>query len=242
MEGKIDFFALVEKEKVFRLLQSEFNDLELYSPEELDIVIDSKHHPKERFFIEVRFKEEENPNFAAFRALKAITNSIIVFPKHQLHDCHIVNGVIHSSTTISPWKWQDIKDIANKEKNFAMVKLETFLPQGTVKFINGEEWNQLQKKSIGIGLYNGKVPLSKKLLIEKLSPTSVFTTKDKIQNENYLERYFLPGIWSQIIDEELTYCRAMSFREEEINNLLLKATAIKAKLQILREKQKLLSA
>lgn len=238
----VNFFALIDKTRLLRLLgKGEFDDIDFISPEDSDIEMDQRNLPHQRFFNEIGVKEVLHADYRRFRDLEALRKGIIVFPRHQLYGCKIVNNVLHSSVRVSPMKKRETVNIHSKKKNFLMVELNIFPPEGSIAFVLS--WESLLRGNYAF-FFREKVNSGQKILIERLCPTSKLTARNKIFNPKYLVRYLLPYDWQKIKNEDLGLCQARLFRPEEVdNNHWLKANCIPASLRLINDrKPKVLTA
>ena len=112
----IHFFALIEKRRFFEVFnEGDFSDIEFVSPNDFEAEIDSRKLPEQRFYSEIEVKEVY-ADYRKFKAVKDLPKRRIVFPRHQLHNCEIINGVLSSSITISVMKKRDIKILRKNTK------------------------------------------------------------------------------------------------------------------------------
>lgn len=242
----LHFFCMTEKRNLFAFLAGKIDSLDLFSINDSDLSIDKEKDPNEKNFIETEIKEITNPDYRRFKKGPYLERQIIIFPRYRIGEDSITKeNFLCDSTSICPWGKDSIVHMRKKRENFAMVKMSFLMPQGAVRITS--EWEKILKGSTQTIFYNQnrkeKKVIGEKIIIEKLGPLSR-TLNKAIVNSNYLERFFSPIDWRNLISEDVEVCEVNPMKPEDVEkNLYLNATSIRAKIQrIVNAGQSILTA
>jgi len=235
----LHFFYMTERRNLFAFLAGKIDSLDLFSINDSDLSIDSRKDPAKKNFVETEIREIANPDYRKFKKRLYLGKKIIVFPRYQIEKENLSKeNFLCKSTQINPWERSSIVHLKDKRKNFAMVEINFLLPQGAIRIT--PNWENFLK-GFRATTYNqngkNKQIIGDKVIIEKLGPLSRILNK-AITDSNYLERFFSPLDWKNLISEDVEFCEVTPMKPENVdNNLNLSATAVRAKIQRIGEQR-----